>query len=76
MAEAVREIRAYHVQGRQSLRELPERGKHGAGAIDLSIPSGDGASHWAGFREYPPHFLYRYAHMTPSSLLSPATWQK
>ena len=22
------------------------------------------------------HFLYRYAHITPSSLLSPATWQK
>jgi len=22
------------------------------------------------------HFLYRYTHMTPLSLLSPATWQK
>ena len=30
----VRENLAYHDQGRQSLRELPERGKHGARAID------------------------------------------
>jgi hypothetical protein len=34
VTEAIREIRAYHDQGRQSLRELPERGKHGARAID------------------------------------------
>jgi hypothetical protein len=34
VSQAVREIRAYHDQGRQSLKELPERGKHGAGAID------------------------------------------
>jgi hypothetical protein len=34
VAEAIHEIRAYHQQGRQSLRELPERGQHGARAID------------------------------------------
>lgn len=34
VADAIRAIRAYHDQGRQSLRELPQRGKHGARAID------------------------------------------
>jgi hypothetical protein len=34
VAHAIREIRAYHDQGRQSLRELPERGKHGARVIE------------------------------------------
>jgi hypothetical protein len=34
VSQAVREIRAYHDQGRQSLKELPLRGPHGAGAID------------------------------------------
>jgi hypothetical protein len=34
VAQAIQEIRAYRDQGRQSLRELPERGKHGARAID------------------------------------------
>jgi hypothetical protein len=34
VAQAIQEIRAYHDQGRKSLRELPERGKHGARAID------------------------------------------
>lgn len=34
VTQAIREIRTYHEQGRRSLRELPERGKHGARAID------------------------------------------
>jgi len=34
VAQAIKEIRTYHDQGRQSLRELPQRGKHGARAID------------------------------------------
>jgi hypothetical protein len=33
-AEAIHKIRACHDQGRQSLEELPERGRHGAGAVD------------------------------------------
>jgi hypothetical protein len=28
VVEAIHEIRSYHDQGRQSLRELPERGQH------------------------------------------------
>lgn len=34
VAAAIWAIRAYHDQGRQSLRELPRRGKHGSRAID------------------------------------------
>lgn len=34
VATAIWEIRAYHDQGRQSLRDLPSRGKHGARTID------------------------------------------
>jgi hypothetical protein len=33
-ARIIPEIRAYHDQGRKSLREMPERGEHGARAID------------------------------------------
>jgi hypothetical protein len=32
--QAIREIRAYHAQGRKSLREQPERGSWGAGEIN------------------------------------------
>jgi hypothetical protein len=34
VAQATQEICAYHKKGRESLRELPDRGKHGARAID------------------------------------------
>src|SRR4051812_46317451 len=34
VAEAIQALRECHGQGRQSLRELPERGKHGTRAID------------------------------------------
>jgi hypothetical protein len=37
VAEAIPEIRAYHDQGRESLREMPQRGKHGARAIDEQV---------------------------------------
>jgi hypothetical protein len=32
--QAVKEIRAFHAQGRKSLREQPERGRHGAKEIE------------------------------------------
>ncbi|MFO0881820.1 MAG: hypothetical protein U0840_31425 [Gemmataceae bacterium] len=34
VSQAIRDIRAYHDQGRQSLRDLPQRGEYGGGAID------------------------------------------
>jgi hypothetical protein len=33
VAEAIRQIKAYHAQGKQSLKELPERGRYGDRAI-------------------------------------------
>src|SRR5262245_44831039 len=34
VAEAIRQIKAYHAQGKQSLKGLPERGRYGQRALD------------------------------------------